>query len=207
MSQDTHPDQLLAAAVAGDQGVLERLLFDRYDALRAFVAPRIPDQLRGLIDPEDILQQTFVEAFRDISRFRPGSPEAFSAWLKTIAEHRLLDAIKKQRRKKRGGEAKRVDAPAQSSSANLLAELQADGLTPSRMVARDEAAALLQVSIARLPQQYGEALRLRYLEGLSEEEAAERLGHSPDALRGLCHRAKKKLREAMGKSSLFYLDR
>jgi RNA polymerase sigma-70 factor (ECF subfamily) len=202
------PHELLIAAVAGDQSALERLLLERYDSLRAYLAPRVPDQLRVLIDADDVLQQTFVEAFRDISRFQPRSLDAFAGWLKTIAEHRLIDAVKQQRRKKRGGDAKRVEASkAQSSAVNLLAELEADGLTPSRVIARDEAAALLQVSLARLPQQYGEAIRLRYLEGLSEDEAAARLGQSPDALRGLCFRAKKKLREAMGKSSLYYLDR
>jgi RNA polymerase sigma-70 factor (ECF subfamily) len=199
---------LLLAAVAGDECALERLLLERYDSLRAYLAPRIPDSLRGLIDADDILQQTFVEAFRDVSRFQPRSLDAFAGWLKTIAEHRLLDAIKHQRRKKRGGDVKRVEASREQSSAvNLLAELEADGLTPSRVIAADEATALLQVNMARLPQQYGDALRLRYLEGLNDEEAAARLGQSPDAVRGLCFRAKKKLREAMGKSSLYYLDR
>jgi RNA polymerase sigma-70 factor (ECF subfamily) len=201
--------QLLAAAVAGDQAALERLLFESYDLLHAHVASRISPQYRGLIDPEDILQQTLFEAFRDVGRFRPESPEAFTRWLKAIAEHRLLDAIKSLRRKKRGGDARKVEAASdgQNSAVNLLAELAADGPTPSRVVAQEEAIALLQVNLARLPEQYAAALRLRYLQGLSEEEAAAQLNQTPDAIRGLCHRGKKKLREAMGQSSLYDFGR
>jgi RNA polymerase sigma-70 factor (ECF subfamily) len=207
MGEDSQ--QLLAAAVAGDQEALEQLLVERYHLLHAHVAPRIAAQYRAVIDPEDILQQTLLEAFRDISRFRPDSPEAFTRWLKTIAEHRLLDAIKSLRCRKRGGDARKIEAApsAQNSAVNLLAELEADGLTPSRAAAQDEAVALLQVNLARLPGQYAAALRLRYLQGLTEEEAAAQLNQTPDAVRGLCHRAKKKLREAMGKSSLYYLSR
>jgi RNA polymerase sigma-70 factor (ECF subfamily) len=73
--------------------------------------------------------------------------------------------------------------------------------TPSRKVSRKEAIRAVQVALASLPEAHRQALWLRYMQGLSLEESAKRMGRSPDAVRGLCDRAKQKLRAVLSQTS------
>jgi len=163
--------------------------------------------LAQAVSAEDILQQTYVQAFRDIRRFEPQTGVSFSRWLTAIAEHRLLDAVKAQNRKKRGGGLKRLRATAHTpsgSSLDLLAKLSDGGRTPSSLVAGHEARSAFYVAFASLPAEYREVLRLRRLEEKSLAEVASAMNRSEDAVRSLLYRAEKKLREAMGESSQWF---
>src|SRR5687767_9841802 len=99
---------LVAAAIGGDRGALERLLLAHYDMLASRVAARLPARLQATQAVEDILQVTFCQAFRDIGRFEQRDDATFGNWLARIAENRLLDAIKQHDCAKRGGDLQRV---------------------------------------------------------------------------------------------------
>lgn len=210
MHEGREAQGLIAAAVSGDQFALERLLLAHYDRLSQHIQPSIPVSLQRLVGVEDVLQQTFLQAFRDIRGFRPQSDASFLAWLKTIADHRLLDTIRTLKRKKRGGGRRRIEAPEDpqaSNLANLLELFSEDTHTPSRSVARREAVQAIQVAVAGLPDDYREAIRLRYLEGKGLEEIASSMDRTPGAVRGLLARGKEKMRDAMGRSSLWFSRR
>jgi RNA polymerase sigma-70 factor (ECF subfamily) len=199
-------DVRIVKAVAGDQSALSELLLDHHDALVARLRARIPPSRQAAIDPEDILQETYVDVFRGIRSFQPRSDHAFANWLRSIAEHRLLDAIRGQQAQKRGGVRHRVPnqmARSSDSLVNLLDLITSASTTPSRKLARQEGLAALQIHLASLPQEYREVIELRHLQGLSREAVAERLGRSADEVRGLLYRALKKLRDALGQSSLY----
>ncbi len=193
---------LAAAAAGGDRIALERLLLAHYDDLARRIGPKLPARLQSTQAVEDILQQTFMQAFRDIRRFEPRAGAAFGDWLGRIAENRLLDAIKEHDRQKRGGDLVRVEtSPHDSVLTPLLDWLAGDGPHPSTEAARAEALHARHVALAGLEPDQRDAVRLRLLEGLSLEETAARLGRTPDAIRGLVHRGKLKLRDAMGRAS------
>ena len=61
----------------------------------------------------------------------------------------------------------------------------------------------MQAALATMPDDYREALRLRYFEGLSIDETATRLGRTPAAVRGLTDRGKARLRDILGRMSLY----
>jgi RNA polymerase sigma-70 factor (ECF subfamily) len=212
MSDTPNETDLIASAVAGDRLALQQLLLSRCDDITRYVAPKLPAALQAATGVEDILQQTFIQAFRDIRTFdphggrSPDAPAALSAWLRTIAEHRLQDAIRAARRKKRGGDLHRIerDLARHDASAVDLFDMLADGAsTPSRSVARHEAVRAVSVAMAGLPEHYCEAVRLRYLEGQSVEQIGQAMQRSPGAVRGLLQRAKDALREALGESSRY----
>jgi RNA polymerase sigma-70 factor (ECF subfamily) len=194
---------LVAAAVAGDQVALQRLLLAHYDTLARRVRARLPPRLQATQAVEDILQLTFLQAFRDITRFEPRADATFGDWLNRIAENRLLDAIKQHDCEKRGGGWHRVGEGIgdESGMAPLLDWIASDDKSPSSVVARGEALQALQVALASLDQDQREALRLRLVEGKSLEETAAALGRTPDAIRGLIYRGKQELSEAMGRAS------
>lgn len=199
-------EMLMAKAQAGDQAALGQLLLHHYDMLQRMVEPRIPSSLRRLLSVEDVLQQTFSSAFRHFDQFTPVGEGAFGAWLRAIAERRMQDCVRELRRKKRGGDHHQVgayDAAGSDSAAELIQIVSAGISTPSRIVSREEAIRALHIAMAELPEDYQEVLRLRYFQGLTIEETAEALERTADAVRAVANRAKKKLREILGRMSDF----
>lgn len=200
-------DDLIAQAISGDQSALERLLLGYYDRLARRIVGKIPSFLRDTVTEEDILQETFIEIFQRIETFEPKGERAFYRWLVTIADHRLLDLIKAHQAAKRGGGKQKVNsmALANEDSVDELIELLAGPKeTPSRSVARHEAAAAIQVSLATINEDYRRAIQLRYFDGLSPAEVARIMNRSPHAIHNLCHRGLKELRTVMGRSSQFF---
>jgi RNA polymerase sigma-70 factor (ECF subfamily) len=179
------------------------LLLAHYDVLAKQVESRLPPRLQATQAVEDILQVTFCQAFRDISRFEPRGNSGFGNWLSAIAENRLLDAIKQHDAAKRGGEGRQVQEPARDDSRvlPLLDWIVSQEKSPSSVIARNEALQALHIALAGLATDQREAIRLRHLEGKSLEETAAVMGRTPDAVRGLVHRGKQQLQQSMGRAS------
>jgi RNA polymerase sigma-70 factor (ECF subfamily) len=72
------------------------------------------------------------------------------------------------------------------------------GGRPDRALAREELRQRIARALADLPPTQRLALTLRTQNGLSYEECAEVLKTSPDAIRGLIHRARRGFRKAYG---------
>lgn len=196
----------IARAVAGDRMALERLLLAQYPRLAAQVARRFPRVLKGVVGVEDVLQETFVEAFRKIGSFEARTVDAFYHWLATIAAHRLLDAAKRLRALKRGAGRKvsLTGADAENSSiVPLLEQLAAHEHTPSRSAVSHEMVNAVQVALAGLKARYRQALRLRYIEGVPLADVAARMGLTERAVDHLCERGRQQLRAVLHRSSRY----
>jgi RNA polymerase sigma-70 factor (ECF subfamily) len=170
------------------------------------VDQRLPDDLRAVVGTEDIIQETFADAFRRIGSFVPEGPDAFYRWLTAIADNRVTDAVRAARAAKRGGRRQRVEGPERSSIAALVDLLAVNEWTPSRSAGGHEAGAAVQVALAGLKPEYRGALQYRYLEGLSVSETAARLGRTEPAVHKLCSRGLQALRESLGEATK-YLSR
>src|SRR5262249_24874419 len=194
---------LIEAAVAGDQTALERLLLTHYDDLERHIRSQLWPKLQSVHAVEDILQLTFIHAFRDIRGFEPRSDTSFASWLCQIAEHRLIDTRREHDRQKRGGGMRQIEDRAADDSqlAGLWDSIAASDPTASSLAARGEAIHALQVALATLPADQHEAIRLRHFEGKSLDETAAAMARTPDAIRCLIHRGKEALQEALGRAS------
>ena len=206
MAEAESEEALVARAVAGETFALERLLLTYHDRLARRLGRKLPDALKGRVGVEDVLQMAYVQAFRDIRTFQPRGANAFYRWLATVAKRRLLDAVKAHRAAKRGPEGPAAGAAVNGGGSSVVewAALAAGREpTPSQAAARGEATRAMQVALAGLKPAYREALRLRYLEGNSVAEVAARMRRTPGAVLMLCNRGLKKLREALGRASLY----
>jgi RNA polymerase sigma-70 factor (ECF subfamily) len=204
MSEAQRAQQQIAKAVSGDRLALQELLLAQIPELSRQIAAKLPSSLHGVLEVEDILNATFIQAFRSIQKLRQISERSFAAWLRTIAENQLRDALKGLQRKKRGGGQRRLHGPAKndaSSMADLAEMLSANCDTPSGACARHEAVQAIQVGIAGLPDDQRAAIRLHVLEGRSLAETAAVINRTPGAVRALVHRAKQQLREGLGHAS------
>ena len=210
MSTVETEEALISMAKTGDRQALERLLLTHTPALSCHIAHRFLPSLKRVVTTDDILQETLMQAFLGISTFQKTSSKSFRAWLKTIADMRLLDALKSERRQKRGGNATHVRGRVDSQTGwvvDLIAQLPGDASTASRRIARREAVVALQVGMAGLPNGQRAAIRLHLLEGKSLAETAIALDRSTSAVRSLIHRGKQNLVEALGRASLWLSSR
>src|SRR4051812_27269425 len=97
-------EELVRAAASGDVVAMQRLLHRHRSRILAYAASRIPPHLRRLIDPNDILQDTWLEVFRRLNSFRATDASSAYRWMLTIARSRLINVVKKYQRTKHGGD-------------------------------------------------------------------------------------------------------
>jgi RNA polymerase sigma-70 factor (ECF subfamily) len=145
------------------------------------------------------VQQTLLEAFRDLPKFRGSSEGELLAWLRQILAHVLAHEI----RRYRGTQQRDIDQEVSleqtlAQSSQRLAQVLADsGSSPSANAMAHEREVLLADVLAKLPEDYREVIILRNLEGLSHEEVAARMGRTAGAVRMLWVRALAQLRLAV----------
>ena len=187
---------------------LQRHLLASADSLRAYVAGKIPPSLTGILSADDILQETFVAAFRHVRGFVPDAPNALDRWLTTIANRKLIDAIKAAQRLKRGGQHLVYhDEPELTLSlASLLAELAISRHTPSREASLREAASAVQDALGDLDDDRRRAIMLRFVDGLSPKQIAHTMGRSCAAIHSLLFHGLRELRSRLGRAAKFFSD-
>lgn len=174
---------------------LDSLLRTERPTLVAMLERRIPSRLRGTLAAEDVAQEAALEAVRSIGAFRPAGEGSMRRWVWQIARHRLCDLVRAQSRTKRGES--RVNARGATDGGSPIDALPAGGTCPVHAAGESETRAALRAALAALPTSYRQALQTHYLDGLSVDEAAARMGRTPGAFLVLCNRAIKLLRERM----------
>lgn len=199
--------ELIGRAIGGDEVATTVLLSITYPRLRQHLQRRIPRDIQGFIDVDDVVQDAQIQIFRNISTYRCTGPESFYRWMATIALYRLRNIIKAQRALKRG-RARTLGGTIRSdetgSTHSLLDWLRGPENTPSHHASRMEAEDALGMSLAGLPEHYRQAVRLVYLEGRPVEEVARIMGRTERAIHNLCYKAKEQLHLAMGSTSRFF---
>lgn len=206
MDDATRQQSLMERAIRGDEVALTMLLTESRSRLCARLFRKIPTDLRGALDPDDIAQEAHVEVFRHIREFEARTPDAFDRWVSTIAVRKLRDAIKARRADRRGGGRVAVGAMPgnlEDSMVALLDLIAGPDQTPSRSAARHEIVAAVQTAIDALPEDYRQAVWFVYLEGNPFAVAAQRMGRTERAVHNLCYKAKDRLREILGSDQRF----
>lgn len=200
---DPNPDRLMTQAVAGDEDALAQLLHQHGPAIRAQLAREIGPKWQSVLDPDDVMQVTYLEAFLRIDRFKPRGENSFQGWLAQIARNNLRDAVEQLTRQKRTPPGERIVAAGDDSAVALMDRLGCTTSTPSHHAGRREVAQAVKSAVAMLPDDYAVVVRLYDLEGRPAAEVASTLGRSEGAVYMLRARAHDRLREAFGSASRF----
>ncbi|MBD0745449.1 RNA polymerase sigma factor [Streptomyces sp. CBMA152] len=171
-------DAELGAAVARAQEGDERAFAVAY----RLVHPGLLAYVRGLVgaDAEDVMSEAWLEIARDLARFR-GDGAGFRAWSATIARHRAMDHLRRQRRRPRGVplDQEALELPGGQDTAEAALEALATSW-------------VLEV-IATLPREQAEAVLLRVVAGLDGAAAGRVLGKRPGSVRTAAHRGLRRL--------------
>ena len=193
-------DELLRAAGHGDGSARHRLLARHRSRLRQMVAVHLDRRLAARIDPSDVVQETLMDAARDLPDYLRERPLPFYPWLRQLARQRLdrlhRDHIRRHRRS-----VLREEGPGRlslDSSADALANLlRASGTSPSRQLIRDEMIRRIQDAMSRLSPNDRELLVMRHLEEMSAAEIGAVLGIGAGAVRTRHVRALARLRSLL----------
>lgn len=149
--------------------------------------PPLLRYLRG-VEPraaEDIESETWLQAARDLHRFR-GNEVEFRSWLFTIARHRLLDWRRAAARR-----------PATPVGPDRMPERTTPDDTASTVVENIDTEAALAL-VATLAPDQAEVILLRVLGGLDVTQVASIVGKRPGTVRVLQHRGLRRLAERLG---------
>jgi RNA polymerase sigma-70 factor (ECF subfamily) len=201
--ETSRTESLLRAASLGDRSALSELIGMHRDYLRRVIDVRMDPALRGRVDPSDIVQETQMVASNRLDDFVQRRPISFKLWLRGEA----IQQIGAQYRRHVKADRRSVQRECSISDASSM--MLAKGLlagTPSKVEARKEMAAQVRELLETLPDIDREILLLRYVEQLSNAEAAELLSIDPATARKRHGRALKRLLKLMIESGLAIPD-
>ncbi len=194
-------DELVRQAIAGDEKALRQLLERDGPAVRERFSGQIPNRYRALLTIDDLMQETYTDAFLDVGEFANRGDHSFERWLSTIAKHNLLNAIRMLDAEKRGGKRHRIEVGASDDSFIALHDILGSTTTPSGHAARKEATGLLTAALERLPDTYRQVVSMYDLEGASIDSVSQVLKRTPGAVFMLRSRAHKALKQLLGSRS------
>jgi RNA polymerase sigma factor (sigma-70 family) len=171
---------LLARARAGDQAALDEVFARAIPLLRRWASGRLPRWARGVVDTDDLVQETVISTLKRIDIFEYRVDAALQAYLRQAVMNRIRNEI---RRVTRHGTPDALDSATPDSGLSPLEEL----IGKQEVEAYDE-------GLAQLEPAEREAIVGRVELGLTYQELAEAMGRpSPDAARMAVGRAMLKL--------------
>lgn len=141
---------------------------------------------RNPADAEDLVQETYLKAFRAARRFRPGSN--LKAWLHTILFHTFLNARR---------QAARAPAAAGGDSLEEAAAPASRAPTPEQLLLRRALDGDVQAAVDSLPDVFRQAVWLRDVEEFSYREIAEILQVAPGTVMSRISRGRRLLHERL----------
>ncbi len=199
--QTDEVDQLLRLAAEGDPSSWEALLGQSRQRLHRMVAFRLDQRLQGRVDPSDVLQDAYLEAWQDLGSYIRQPPMPFFLWLRGIAGNKLKELhrhhLGTQMRDPRREVSIYGDALSESTTAALAARLLGDLTRASEEAVRAEVKLRLQDALNSMDPLDREVLALRHFEQLSPAETAGVLGIKEKAAGMRYVRALRRLREIL----------
>ncbi len=177
----------LAAAKRGDSAAFETLCKQSENTV-FHVARRM---MRNTEDAEDVVQESFQQAFIHLKSFNGDS--RFSTWVSRIA---INAALMKLRKKHRLLDVS-LDESAETEEPSARIEVEDQGPSPEQLYAQQEQQRILSEAMDQLTPGMRKAIELQELDERSTEETARIMGISVSAVKARVFRGRKKLRERL----------
>lgn len=179
--------QLVEDYLAGDEAAFSRLLKKYLKPVYNFLY-RMTNDHAAL---DDLTQTTFIKAWKNIEKFNYS--RSFKAWIFTIAKNTAYDYFKK---KKTVPFSNFIDAEGNNKLENI-----SDGeILPLEILERADASKILEDALAKISEQYGLILTMRYKDDLSLQEISEILNIPYNTIKSQHQRGLNSLRNIFAKT-------
>ena len=171
-------------AQGGDRDAFRRL----YEEHRERIYRMAYRYTRSAEDAEDVMQETFIKAFKGISSFDSGANANFPAWIFKIGIHCAIEHLRRMKRRKGADHVSLNDLPV---------ELAAGDPEPDRAVAAARTFDSIAAAQKALPPRQQIIFDLRYRQHLDIKEIAARMDCGESNVKTQLSRAVEKLRKQL----------
>lgn len=186
--------ELVRRFVGGDESAFVEIM-RRYQAKIFAVAHSL---LHNHADAEEITQDTFVRAHRNLPRFRGDS--SLATWLHRIAVNLARNRYWYFFRRRRHATLS-LDCPIGEEGDATLADLfSSNSPDPAHESSREEFSELVATCMEKLDSHHREILTLRNLQNRSYDEIAQQLGINPGTVKSRIARARERLRARLAEA-------
>ena len=168
---------LLMRARGGDADALGELWQAVAPTLLQQADARLPERLRSVCNPSDLVSDTYVRFQTRLETFQGASCGQLAAWLQTILRNLIVDRIR--------------ECPGEQNGSQKVID---SGTTPSQGARRAELQDKVRKCLAELSEDDRLALELVVISDLSHKEAAQLLGIKPETFTKRFARALPRLR-------------
>ena len=170
----------------------ETALGEFYERWCPVVSGLVARMLKSADAVEDVVEETFWQAWRQAHRYAPDRGSV-QTWLLTIARTRALDRLRAARRLREES----IDDPTIAAGDAAPPPAAVSASDQSLDVEHAERRRLVNAALADLPREQREALELGYFGGLSQSEIAERTGQPLGTIKTRMRLAMLKLRDRL----------
>jgi RNA polymerase sigma-70 factor (ECF subfamily) len=178
----------LPDAKAGSREALGHVLEACRGYLLLIAQQELDSGLQAKGGASDLVQQTFLEAQKDLARFEGTTSEALLAWMRRLLLNNLAN-FRRDHQRARRRVSREVAFTLGDSSTEVQLEPPASTPSPSQALKHQEQTTALDRAVARLPEDYQKVIHLRYREERSFDDIAFQMNRSPNAVRKLWARA------------------
>ena len=148
------------------------------------VKVRLDSRLCGRIDPDDVLQEAYMDSVNRIPHYLKQESYSPFVWLRLMVGQTLVNVHRRHFSAKKRNAALEVSPGNYQYSAttqSLVFQFVSGTTSPSQVAIRNEAMAELEQALESMKPIDREILTLRHFEDLTNKEAAELLGIEPKA--------------------------
>ncbi len=170
-----------------------RELVDRYQSRAQSIAIGV---IGSREDAEDIVQEAFLKAFRNLNSFRGQS--SFYTWFYRIVFNLAIDLSRKRYRRSESsmGDHSAIDALSLSSPADA-SDFMGSIPNPDQVMQRTDLGKEIRKAIGGLSPEHRAVILLREVEGLSYSEISDVVGCSKGTVMSRLHHARKRLQKSL----------
>ena len=159
--------------------------------LKTLALAQIPVDLRGRIDPSDVVQQTICEAIADLPKHRGKTKAEFMGWLRSMLRFNLIDSFRALKFAPKVS----IDASLGLTHDGMSRLLQASQSSVGHRAIKEEQSIALANLLEQLSPPQAEAVVLKHCQGMSVDQICRHMNKTPDAVGGLLRHGMRKLRE------------
>jgi RNA polymerase sigma-70 factor (ECF subfamily) len=203
-------DELLRSAALGDAESWESLMQRSRERLRRMIAFRLDQRLQGRVDPSDVLQDAYLEAWQNLNPYLRKPEIPFFLWLRGIAGNKLRELHRHHLGTRMRDPRREVSlydgALPETTTAALAAQLLGSMTRASEAAVRGELKLRLQEALNTMDPLDREVLALRHFEQLSPAETAQVLGIKEKAAAMRYVRALRRLRQVLNSLGTGWLE-
>jgi RNA polymerase sigma-70 factor (ECF subfamily) len=186
---------IIQRAADGDAEALHFLMERFRKPLARMVERRMERQLKTRVDASDVVQDSYLEAWKHLGEYVANPVLPFVVWLRQIVSQQTVAAYRTHVvAQMRSAHRETSINQAAADESTILAEKLAGSIdSPSSDAIREERRAILAETLSTMEPDEREILTLRHFDGLNSVESAEVLGISPAAASKRYIRAIKRL--------------